>query len=196
MLYELLKALQFVLGYYPLAFLPLGIELWEDFVAKTHLPPETKLSLYIGAFVVITFLNWREAIRRVESAERARPAEDAKAQEKRIFAPEPEVILANYGRFDRLGRAQLISYFDKWITVTGSFEGITHSLSGDGVHVSVVLESGRRVSMQFPNARRDSLQGLREGQEITVVCQILPSYEGLSLGNAELVRVASPAAAC
>ncbi len=180
--YELLRLIQFVLGYAPLVSVTAGILMWEA-CTKTHLSAEIEYSLYAGAFAAISFLNWRSAIKKREAAEYALKEEKKRVQAKRVFAEEPEALLDRY----EMGRpldARMVSYVDQWIRVSGRFEGTTKSLVGDEIHVSVLLQSGRRIPLWFPGESRDRLQVLREGQQLRAVCQVGP---GLVLGNAELV---------
>jgi hypothetical protein len=67
-----------------------------------------------------------------------------------------------------LAERLLIPNLDKWIAVSGRFEGIAEPLPGDAVHLSLVRESGRRIHLRFSiesragsgscNPDRDSLR--------------------------------------
>lgn len=180
--YEFLRLIQFVLGYAGLLSVTAGILVWEA-CTRTHLSEEIEWSLYTGAFAAISFVNWRSAIKKAEAAECALKEEKRKVSAKRVFAEEPEVLLDRY----EMGRpldARMVSYLDKWIRVSGKFEGTAESLVGDAIHVSVLLKSGRRIPIRFPSESRDRLHVLREGQQLRAVCQVGP---GMVLGNAELV---------
>ena len=102
---EILRAIRFLAGYLSLSYLAIGIWLWEA-ETKTHLPAETKWSLYAGAIVAISFANWRSAIRKAEAAEEALGAGRQRAPERRVFAEDPEILLDHYGAAATMNRVE------------------------------------------------------------------------------------------
>jgi hypothetical protein len=185
----LVTLLQFFLNYTDLLVVWSGLVLWEAFTRKP-LPFEIKWSLYSGAFVATSFWNWRKQLLRAASAETALAAEKKKSRPVRIFAEDTEALLERYGHTGTLAEKLLTPYLDKWIPVSGSFEGATDSLAGDATFISLILENGRRIQLRFPGDRGHALRLLREGQQVTAACQIQHGYgTGIFvLDNCELIR--------
>lgn len=182
----LVTVLRFLLTYTNLLTVWCGILLWEAFT-RQKLPIEIKWSLYFGAFAVVSFWNWRKEFFRACDAEAALKAEKSKPSPARIFVENTDALLERYGQSGAL--AEKLLPLGNWLQVSGSFEGAADSLVGDATFVSIILESGRRVQLRFPNNASDSLRLLRKGQQITAVCQIQHGH-GLGvfiLDNCELI---------
>jgi len=78
---------------------------------------------------------------------------------------------------------QVVTYLEKWIVITGTVEG------AGGTDLVIALQRGGRVSVHF--SAENQLSDVRNGQVLTAVCQIKPSFAQpwVSLETAELVRV-------
>ena len=185
----LVTVLQFLLNYTDLLVVWSGLALWEAFTRKP-LPVEIKWSLYSGAFVAASFSNWRKQLLRARTAEAALTAEKRKSSPVRIFVEDAESLLDRYGHTGTPSEKLLTPNLEKWIQVSGSFEGAADSLAGDAKFISLILENGRRIQLRFPGDRGHALRLLREGREITVACQILHGYGTgvFVLDNCELIR--------
>ena len=185
----LVTVLQFFLNYTDLLVVWSGLVLWEAFTRKP-LPVEIKWSLYSGAFVAATFRNWRKQLLRANAAEAALAVEKKKSRPVRVFVEDADALLERYGRTGTLSEKLLTPYLDKWIQVSGSFEGATDSLAGDATSISLILENGRRIQLRFPGDRGHALRLLREGRQVTAACQIQHGYGTgvFVLDNCELIR--------
>ena len=129
-------ALQFLVSYADLLVVWSGLLLWEALAGKP-LPVEIKLASYLGAFVAISFWNWRRQLLRTRAAEAALAAEKKESTPARTFMQNPEVLLERYGQTGTLSERLLIPYLDKWIQVSGSFEGAADSLVRDATFISL-----------------------------------------------------------
>jgi type II secretory pathway pseudopilin PulG len=180
----------FILGYTGVISVVAGIFTYEA-LTRTPLPAETKWSLYTAAILAISFSNWRREVRRADAAEAALAAEKQQARTHRVFVENPQALVERYSHTGTSAERLLIPYLDKWITVSGRFEGFAESLTGDAIHVSLTSERGRRIHLQFPIQSQDRLQPLRPGQQLTAVCQVKHGYGAgvFKLENSELVRV-------
>jgi hypothetical protein len=100
----------------------------------------------------------------------------------------PEVLLERYGHTGTRSEKLLIPYLNRWIQVSGSFEGAADSLVRDATFISLILENGRRIQLRFPG-EGSPLRVLGEGQQITAVCQIQHGYGAgiFVLDNCELI---------
>jgi hypothetical protein len=182
-------ALQYLVSYTDLLVVWSGLLLWEAFAGKP-LSVAIKWSSYLGAFVAISFWNWRRQLLRARAAEAALATEKKELTPARTFTQNPEVLLERYGQTGILSERLLIPYLDKWIQVSGSFEGAADSLIGDATFMSLILENGRRIRLRFLGACSYPLRPLREGQQITAVCRIQHGYGAgiFVLDNSELLR--------
>jgi hypothetical protein len=182
-------AFQFLVSYTDLLFVWAGLLFWEALAGKP-LSAETKWSSCLGAFVAISFWNWRRQLLRARAAEAAVAGTEKKFTPVRTFVQNPEVLLERYGQTGALSERLLIPDLDKWIQVSGSFEGAADSLVGDAMFVSLILENNRRIQLRFPGDRSSPLRLLRVGQRITALCQIQHGYGAgiFVLDNCELVR--------
>jgi hypothetical protein len=185
----LVSVLQFFLNYTHLLVVWSGVVLWEAFTRKP-LPVEIKWSLYAATFVAASFWNWNKQLLRVRAAEAALAAEKRKSRPVRISVEDTEALLERYGHTGTLSEKLLTPYLDKWIRVSGSFEGATDSLAGDATFISLILENGRRIQLRFPGDRGHALRFLQEGRQVTATCQIQHGYgTGIFvLDNCELIR--------
>jgi hypothetical protein len=186
----LLTMLQFLLEHTELLYLWIGIAVWEA-CTRTAVPAEMKWRLYVGAFIGASFWNWRSAVLRARAVEDALAAEKKKSNPVRIFVEDSEALIDRYGHTGTLAEKLLTPYLDKWIRVSGAFEGTTDALVGDTIYVSLILENGRRIHLRFPTQARDRLRLLREGRQLTAACQIRHGYGAgvFALENCQLIRV-------
>lgn len=156
------------------------LQFWQ-FLTGTPANLRTVLTV-AGLYLVFRFSS---AGREVEQSLSAVPAE----KEKREFVEDPEAVLEITKRtgYDRI--RQMAPYLGKWMTISGKYEGIAESLQRDAVHLSLLLNDGRRINLRFAVEHWDRLRAIQEGQRITATCQI-PRY-GLifSPENCELIRV-------
>jgi hypothetical protein len=177
----ILSVLEFAWGYSELTVLWAGIVLWEA-LTKTKLPADTKWQLYAGGFIGMSFVNWRKATARIEVA--------ASKSEKppRIFAEEPEALIAHLSDPKLLTQMQVVSYIDKWITVAGTVEFVTDRCA---LPLTLRLDRGQRVHLRFAETEESRLREVRQGQRLTAVCQIRPSYNHarVALENCEVIRL-------
>lgn len=144
----------------------------------------TTLSWRVGVTVVL-FPQVPRVVEALRTRYRDGVANVPKKRE-RVFLRDPEAVL----RLDQLSGLEyhktIGPNIDKWITVTGMFEGSAESLLRDSLHLSLLREDGRRVNVQFAKEHAERIRELRPGQRITLVCQICLG-NGLALRNAELV---------
>ena len=185
----IVTALQFLVSYTDLLVVWSGLLLLEAFAGQP-LSVEIKWSSYLGAFVATSFWNWRKQLLRARAAEAGLAAEKQKLTPARTFVQNAEVLLERYGQTGTLSEKLLIPYLDKWIQVSGSFEGAAHSLVGDATFISLILKNSRRIQLRFPGDSSYPLRLLREGQQITALCQIRHGYGAgvFHLDNCELIR--------
>jgi hypothetical protein len=177
----ILRVLEFARGYSNLTVVWAGIVLWEA-IAKTKLPSDTKWQLYAGGFIGISFVNWCKAAARVEAA----PSKSEKPP--RVFAEEPEALIAHLSNPKLLTQMQVVSYIDKWITVVGTVEFVTDRCA---LPLTLRLDRGQRAHLRLADTEESLLRDMRQGQRLTAVCQIRPSYSHsrVTLENCEVVRV-------
>ena len=111
-------------------------------------------------------------------------------EEKRDFVEDPGAVLELARLTGYEGIRRMTPYIGKWIALSGRFEGIAESLRKDAVHLSLLLDDGRRINLRFSTDYLERLKALREGQRISVAGRI-PHGGGLvfSPENCELIRV-------
>lgn len=177
----------FALSYFNLVLVWSGIGLWEMFTGK-RIGTGVDRTLYFAGFAVLSFLNYRKTLRRARAAEALVAEGAAKASPQREFVKDADSLLQRYGRGGTA--SELVPELDKWIRVSGIFEGAAESLTRDATFVSVLLESGRRISLRFDGTDRGELRLLREGQRLSAACQVRQGYgEGTYvLDHCELLR--------
>ena len=109
--------------------------------------------------------------------------------EKREFVDDSEAVLkiAKLTGYDAVRR--LTPYLGKWITISGRFEGLAESLQRDAIHLSLLLNDGRRINLRFGVEHGERLRALREGQRITAIGRIPRFGLEFTPENCELVRV-------
>jgi hypothetical protein len=188
MLDFVVTVLRFLAGYAGLLIVWGGLFLWESFTESR--PNETKWSLYLAAFVATSFWNWRAQLRRARAAEAALAAEKKQSSPARTFIENADVLLERYGHTGMLAEKRLGPYLDKWLRVSGTFEGSADSLVGDATFISLILENGRRIQLRFSGDHCHSLRDLRKGQQITAACQIRHGYGAgvFLLDNCEIIH--------
>lgn len=186
---SVVTVLQFFLGYADLLVVWSILALWEAFGGKP-LALEIKWSIYLGVFVATSFRNWRTQLLKARTAEAALAREKHESTQARTFLNNAEVLLERYGHGGTLSEKYLIPCLDKWIQVSGTFEGAAESLVGDATFISLFLKTGRRIQLRFPGNCSHPLSILREGQQITAACQIRHGYGAgiFVLDNCELIR--------
>ena len=186
----LLTVLQFLLQHTELLWMGIGIVVWEAYT-RTSVPAEMKWRLYGCAFIGASFSNWRRAVLRGQAAEEVLAAEKKKSNPVRIFVEDSEALIDRYGHTGTLAEKLLAPDLDKWIRVSGAFEGTADALVGDTIYLSLILENGRRVHLRFPIEARRRLRLLQEGQQLMTACQIRHGYGAgvFALENCELMRV-------
>jgi hypothetical protein len=109
-------------------------------------------------------------------------------EEKRVFVDEPEVVLGLARLKGYEGVRRFSPYIGKWMTISGRIEGIAESLQKDAVHLSVLVDDGRRVNLRFSLEHSERLRGLQQGQRITAVGRIQHRNFTFTLEECELVR--------
>jgi hypothetical protein len=179
--------LLFILGYTGLLSVYAGVWVWQS-LTKVPLSSQQKWMIFGAAFLLETFDNWRKQVRKTEAAEARTKPEPPKQRE---FVADPQSLLERFGDTGMLADKLLIPDLDKWITVTGRFEGVAESLTHDALHLSLTLECGRRIHLRFALESGERLEALREGQQITAMCQVQRGH-GLgvyTLDRCELIRV-------
>jgi hypothetical protein len=184
-----LKVLQFILGYSNLATVWAGIVVWE-WIAKTKLSADTQWQLYAGGFIAISFSNWYKAMARAEAAER----KPEKQKTPRVFAENPEALIEQLRDPKTLTDLQVVPYYDKWIAISGRVEFVACGPSFFAAGLILDrdrLRRGQRVNLRFDAGQESRLRDVRQGQYLTAVCQIRPSYSHsrAALENGEIVRV-------
>jgi hypothetical protein len=162
--------------------------------AKVPLSAETEWRLCVSALAAVAFGSWYKQVRRADTAEAALEAERSKPKTERIFVEEPQALLDRIHHTGMLAEKLLIPQLDTWISVSGRFEGVAESLLGDAIHLSLILDTGRRIPIEFAVRSRNRLELLREGQRITAICQIRHGHGAgvFELRNSELIRVERP----
>jgi len=171
----LVSVLRFLLMYGDLLVVWCGVLVWEA-LTKRPLPVEWRWTLYFGVFVIVSFSNWRKEWLRAHTAEATLTAERQKPSPIRIFAEHPEWLLERYARRGVFAEKLLAPHIDKWIRVSGRFEGTADSLLGDAIFMSVILENGQRIPLCFSTEHRNRLRLLQVGEQIVAVCQIRHGY--------------------
>jgi hypothetical protein len=156
-------------------FLVVVLEYWQD-LTKTPLSLRTALTL-AGLCVLFRLAGLRE--------DSSAPTQKA----KREFVDDPENVLevAKLTGYDAL--RGFAPYLDKWMTISGKFEGLAESLQKDVWHLSLLLIDGRRVNLRFAMEHERELRQLRPGQRVTVIGQIQQrGLDQFAPINCELVR--------
>lgn len=178
------RLVQFAWGYSEMLTIYAGIFVYE-WIAKKPVDTVTQWAICAGAFVAISFWNWQKAVSRAEVAEEKRE------ESKRVYADKPGELIAHLSDPSLLTRMQLIPYMDTWIPVEGVVEDRANSLTGDAIHVTLRLERGRRVNLQFDMRERDQLRGVRPGQYLSAICRVVTSFAQpwVSLQDGEVVRL-------
>lgn len=87
------------------------------------------------------------------------------------------------------GIRRLTPYRGKWMTISGRFEGLAESLQNDAIHLSLLLNDGRRINLRFAAEHAERLRSLREGQRIAAIGRIPGFGTEFSPENCELIRV-------
>ena len=113
-----------------------------------------------GRLLPFRFWNWHKATVRAETAEAA----SAKRETPRVFAEDPDSLIAHLSDPKLLTRMQVVAYLEKWIVLTGTVEG------AGGADLVVAPRRGSHVSLHFP--AEGQLSDVRAGQTLTAVCQI------------------------
>jgi hypothetical protein len=187
MLYWAIQLLEFGLGYAGLLSVFAGVWVFES-LSKSRLSPALEWSLFGGAFLAISFRNWHRANSRARDAERAA----AKKQEaaKRVYAGEPEALLAHLRDPRRFSEIELTCYLEEWLMLSGIVEGVAESLVGDAIYLTLILERGQRINLRFAADDRKQIEKLRVGQVVTAAGQIRGAFPKFTLENCELLRVA------
>ena len=156
------------------------MQLWPV-LTGSQLNLRTALSL-AGLCVVYRLFG---AVRETNTSASLAPPE----QEKREFVDDPEVVLEIAKRTGYDAVRRLTPYLGKWMTISGRFEGLAESLQRDAIHVSLLLNDGRRVNLRFAVEHGERLRALRVGQRITAIGRIPRFGFEFSPENCELVRV-------
>jgi hypothetical protein len=184
----LISALEFALGFTNLLGVWLGIRIWEA-SAGNPLPVDIRWSLYFGAFAGTSFWNWRKERLRARAGAASLARKVAPAPVRKLV-PNAESLLQRYGHTGTSAERLLIPYLDRWIRISGTFEGSAESLIGDATFLSLLLEDGRRIQLRFPGGDRNALRLLRKGQTIAAACQVRHGYGAgvFVLDNCELTR--------
>jgi hypothetical protein len=157
---------------------PIALVSWQ-FLTKSPLNIRTALTLCS----LLILQNALSRIRAIHAS--AAPGEPA---EKRVFVEDPEAVLelAKLSGYDAIRR--FAPYLGKWMTISGTYEGIAKSLLKDSIHLSLPLHDGRRINLRFAVDREEELRGLQIGQRITAIRQIQHLSFTLKPENCELVR--------
>ena len=156
------------------------IEFWQ-FLTKT--PLNVRIAVTVAGFYMV--FRFFGAKREIDACASAAPMEK---EGKRVFVDDPGVVLelAKLTGYDAVRR--FTPYLGKWMTISGEYEGITQSLQGNAIHLSLLLNDGRRINLRFAAKHGEQLRGLQEGQRITAICQIQHCYFTFTPENCELVR--------
>lgn len=161
------------------------LQLWPFF---TNTPLNLRTALTVAGLCVVFRLFG--ATRRIETRDSAQP------EEKREFVEDPEKVLELSKLTGYEAIRQLTQHLDKWITISGRFEGIAESLQKDAIHLSLLLNDGRRINLRFAVEHGERLRALREGQRITAVGRIPCNGLVFSPEKCELIRVEPVRFAC
>jgi hypothetical protein len=163
------------------------IEGWER-VTGAPFTVRTAVSL-LGCYLIlrllyavgIAFEAYRERIIEIAASE--------KEKRLRVFVEDPEVVLelAKHTGYDALRR--FTPYLGKWMMIAGRADGIAESLQHDSIHLSVLLNDGRRINLRFAVDHREQLLRLKEGQQITAIGKIQQRSFTFMPEDCELVRV-------
>jgi hypothetical protein len=156
------------------------------FFTKTPLTDRTAWTV-VGFWVV---LNLVAAFRKGYSESQAADVRDAgPKQEKRAFVDDSEAILelAKLRGLDAV--KQFTPYLGKWMTISGTLEGIAESLRRDAIHLTLVLADSRRINLRFAPEHGEQLRELKAGQRITAICRIQHLGFVFTPENCELIRV-------
>jgi len=158
---------------------------WQ-FFTKTPLTDRTAwtvVGLWVALDLVAAFRKgyWESQL--------AKAGEAVPKQETRTFVDDSEAILelAKLRGLDAI--RQFTPYLGKWMTISGTFEGIAESLSRDAIHLTLVLTDGRRVNLRFAPEHGEQLRELKAGQRITAICRIEHRGFAFTPENCELIRV-------
>jgi hypothetical protein len=145
--------------------------------------------ILVGGYVILRLLYrlgislkaYRDSLVEIAASE--------KEKRLRVFVEDPEVVLelAKLTGYEALRR--FTPYLGKWMMISGRFDGATESLQGDAIHLSLILNDGRRINLRFAMDCREQLIRLREGQRITAIGEIEYIAFTFSPQNCELVRV-------
>jgi hypothetical protein len=184
--------LLFCLHFTDMLLLWCGITAWESLTGQ-KLSAETQGAMYFGLFAVNSFQAWRKQAGEVRVAEAALAAEKKASSPVRVFVDNPEVLLDRDEPTGVRAERLLVPYLNRWIRISGRFEGTADSLVGDAIFASLILKNGRRIQLRFPLREADRLRALRPEQEIVAVCQIRHGYGAgaFTLENCELTEARS-----
>jgi hypothetical protein len=75
------------------------------------------------------------------------------------------------------------------MTLSGTYEGMAESLGRDAIHLTLLLNDGRRVNLRFAPEQGERLRDLKEGQRLTAIGRIPQRGVIFAPENCELVRV-------
>ena len=153
---------------------------WRFFTGSA-LNTRTALTV-AGLYLVLQIL---QAVQIAGKETGTAPAGETRA--RRVFVKDPAQVLdlAKIEGYEAIRRST--PYLDKWVTISGTFEGRAESLRRDSLYVSQILDDGRRVNLRFAGDKRAAIQCLQQGQRITANCQIQHYDFALRLENCELV---------
>jgi hypothetical protein len=149
----------------------------------TGTPLTTRSAVVLSAFYILCSMLQGAATGLVKAVL------GAKAKPERVFVEDPEAVL----ELAKLTGYESIRPFNrflgKWMTLVGEFEGRAQSLDGKAIHVSLLLEDGRRLNLRFGLDQRESLEPVQPGQRVTAIGEIDHDHFELRLLNCELARV-------
>jgi hypothetical protein len=155
---------------------------WE-WLTRTPLNMRTALTL-AGLYGVLGILREKQNACDEAGVESSPPEKE----KQRVFVKDPEVVLelAKLAGYEAVRR--FTPYLGKWTTISGSYEGIAKSFNRDSIHLTLVLNDGRRVNLKFGLEQGERLRELKEGQQISAICQIQHASLTFTPENCELIR--------
>jgi hypothetical protein len=139
-------------------FLVVVLQYWQDL---TKSPLNLRTALTVAGLYLLSRLS---GVRKDSSV--------SPEKAKREFVDDPEKVLevAKLTGYEAL--RGFAPYLDKWMKISGKFDGVGESLEKDGMHLSILLIDGRRVNLRFAMEHERQLRALRPGQRVTVIGQI------------------------
>lgn len=171
---------RFLLRHADSVVIPIAFASWQ-FLTKSPLTVRTALTLCL-------LLVAQNALSRIRALNDTTARTGREKESKRVFVEDPEAVLelAKLTGYDAIKR--FAPYLGKWITISGTYEGIAKSLLRDSIHLSLLLNDGQRINLRFAVDREEELRGLQLGQRITAIGQIQHLSFSLKPENCELVR--------